>query len=117
IVPPLVPNDWTLLTTAEPGRAERVAVDLSSKPAPSSSSSPSPTVAAWHGTLLPKSDADVWLTAGFARYEKVVATENALREKSGGTLTAGDRREIDLALFRYRTDYRSARTARPEWRA
>jgi hypothetical protein len=116
IIPPLVPNDWTVLTTTEPGRAERVAADLTGKPTTSAPASP-PTVAAWHGTLLPKLDADVWLTSGFARYERVVATENALREKSDGKLTDADRHEIDLALFRYRTDYRSARAARPAWRA
>lgn len=113
IIRPLVPNDWTVLTTHPPGKADRVAVDLSGRPDPQAPAVPPPTVAAWHGTLLPKTDADVWLTAAFARYERVVALENALREKSGGKLTAADRREIELALFRYRTDYLSAKVTRP----
>jgi hypothetical protein len=115
IIRPLVPNDWTVIAAAEPAKADKVAVDLSGRlasPAPAP-----PTVAAWHGTLLPKSDADVWLTAAFARYERVVATEHALRERSGGKLTAADRREIELALFRYRTDYLSAKMTRPAWRS
>ena len=61
--------------------------------------------------------ADVWLTAAFARYERIVAMENALRERSGGRLTAADRREVELALFRYRTDYLSAKAAQPAWRS
>ena len=112
---PLVPNDWTVLTTAEPGKTDRVAVDLDGKPAPAPSPPP-PTVPAWHGTLLPRTDADVWLTAGFAGYERLVALETARREKSGGKPSAADRREYELGLFRYRTDYLSARAARPDWR-
>lgn len=116
IIRPLVPNDWTVLAPDPPGKADRVAADLLGKPAPPAPVAP-PTVAAWHGTLLPKTDADVWLTAAFARYERVVALENALREKSGGKLTPADRREVELSLFRYRTDSLSAKAARPAWRS
>lgn len=116
IIRPLVPNDWTVLTPAAPGKADKVAADLSGRPTPLAPAV-LPTVAAWHGTLLPKTDADVWLTAAFARYERVVATENALREKSGGKLTPADRREVELVLFRYRTDYLAAKVARPAWRS
>ena len=38
--------------------------------------------AAWHGTLLPRSDADIWLAAAFADYEKIVALEQAIRDKA-----------------------------------
>ncbi len=33
--------------------------------------------AAWHGTLLPESDAEIWLTTAFANYERIVAQEKA----------------------------------------
>ena len=33
--------------------------------------------AAWHGTLLPNSDAEIWLTTAFANYERIVAQEKA----------------------------------------
>jgi hypothetical protein len=33
---------------------------------------------AWRGTLLPKTNADIWLAAAFAEYEKVVALEQAI---------------------------------------
>ena len=36
---------------------------------------------AWHGTLLPKTDADVWLATAFADYERIVALENAFRKR------------------------------------
>ena len=75
-------NDWTVLTTAAPGKADRIAADLTGRPAPPAAPLP-PTVPAWRGTLLPKTDADVWLTAAFARYERLVAMENAMRERSG----------------------------------
>jgi hypothetical protein len=115
IIRSLVPNDWTVITTVEPGRADRVAADLSGKKFPAAPAAP-PTVPAWHGTLLPKTDADVWLTAAFARYERVVALENALKEKSDGKLSAADRKEIELTLFGYRTDYLTAKAAQPKWR-
>ena len=38
--------------------------------------------AAWHGTLLPESDADIWLAAAFSDYEKIVALEKSLLRKA-----------------------------------
>jgi Phospholipase B len=115
ILRPLVPNDWTVLTTAVPGRADRVAADLAEKPDPAPRELP-PTRPAWHGTLLPKGDADVWLTAGSAQLERLVALEEALQKRSGGRLSRADRNELDLALFRHRADYLAAKAARPAWR-
>ena len=37
---------------------------------------------AWHGTLLPQTDADIWLAAAFADYERIVAHERELRGDS-----------------------------------
>jgi hypothetical protein len=116
---PLIPNDWVVLTPAEPAKgaateiadiADRV-TELADK---TDKHADPPTVPAWHGTLLPESDADVWLTAGFAEYERVVALENALREKSDtGSQSDEDRERVSLALFCYRSDYLSAKAARP----
>ena len=113
IIRPMVPNDWTVLDPyVTPAKSERVAADLGGRSIAPPSPAP-PTVPAWHGTLLPKTDADVWLTAGFAAYERVVAAENAFRGKANGRLGGPDRQEIDLMLFRHRTDYLSAKAARP----
>ncbi len=121
---PLIPNDWTVLTPANPGEPRAAAsglpevADISERvpePVADKQADP-PTVPAWHGTLLPESDADLWLTAGFAEYERVVALENALREKvDGGELSGDDAERVELALFRYRSDYLAARAARPGW--
>ena len=62
------------------------------------------TTAAWHGTLLPKTDAESGCR-GFAQYERIVALENALRKRSKGELTAADRERLAVALFAYAANY------------
>jgi hypothetical protein len=111
----LVPNEWTLVSPTVPVRSEMVAVDLGGKEPPFTRSQP-PTAPAWHGTLLPETDADVWLTAGFARCERLVALEHALAKRSGGKLTTADREELAVAIFGQQSDYHAARAARPSWR-
>ena len=51
--------------------------------------------AAWHGTILPRSDADIWLAAAFADYEKIVALEQAIREQ--GRRSHAQRRPSEIA--------------------
>jgi hypothetical protein len=118
-VRPLVSNPWSILSANEPSRGpESVALDV---PEPLDSplrsarrqeeERPLPTVAAWHGTLLPKTDADIWLATGFADYEKIVAREHAFRErheKAGGGedgLTSGDRDRLAVQRFASRSRY------------
>ncbi len=61
---------------------------------------------AWHGTLLPATDADIWLTTAFANYERIVALENALREKSAAhPLPPKDLDRLGIELFYYRSVY------------
>jgi hypothetical protein len=115
-VQPLVGNPWAVLT-AEPPPADKPAgpavVDL---PNPETGKTEGnargpggddhmPTVPAWYGTLLPGSDADIWLATAFADYERVVAREHALRKRSGGRLTRDDRDRLALDLFAYRAEY------------
>ena len=52
---------------------------------------------AWRGTLLPKTDADIWLAAAFADYEKVVALEHAVafHEEGSGTHFSQPPRKCD----------------------
>ncbi|TMQ32265.1 MAG: hypothetical protein E6K70_19505 [Planctomycetota bacterium] len=85
-IKPLVSNPWTVLHAQPPAREAAggpVAVDV-----PEPMNSPvrtaqieeehqhPPTTPAWHGTLFPKTDADTWLAAAFADYERIVAREN-----------------------------------------
>ena len=64
---------------------------------------------AWHGTILPESDADIWLAAAFADYERIVAREKAIKaHASGGKLGIRDRERLALALFAPTSRYLTA---------
>jgi hypothetical protein len=120
---PLVANDWTVLRPDAPPVASEGAahaVDLATvnpeKPAKpkiiSYFDDPNagqirPTV--WHGTILPKTDADIWLAAAFADYQEIVALENSLKARAeGGKLAAAAQDQIDLALFAPKSRYLAA---------
>ncbi|QEH31642.1 Phospholipase B [Aquisphaera giovannonii] len=124
-VPPLVPNDWTLLRVADPKPAdESPGLGGESRPAnavdlawgsPSRPGHPDiharDHAPAWRGTILPEGDADLWLASAFSGYERVVALEQACRKQAAddggddedGGKASGLGREareaIDLALF------------------
>jgi len=82
---PIVPSGWTVLTTAAPPPASAGAatpVDLKSGDDDGSADSgkdkntlPPP---AWHGTILPAGDGDIWLASAFARFHDYVARERQL---------------------------------------
>ncbi len=86
---PLVAHDWTLIdvqgvklpsVNAE-DKSHRRAVDLEMFPKKGESLDVEFDAThpfAWRGTLLPKNDADTWLAAAFADFEKVVALEHAI---------------------------------------
>jgi len=61
---------------------------------------------AWHGTLLPQNDADIWLSTAFANYERIVALEQSLREQSKQRrLGPAELDQLGVALFAYRSMY------------
>ena len=121
-VAPLVPSDWTVLTT-DPPPAPRpespVAIDLNPSDKgdgddndDAHKSQPPP---AWHGTILPASDADVWLASAFARFHDYVARERQMlagneadksKDKSGNgsmvELTPDQRDQLAVQLFEFR---------------
>jgi hypothetical protein len=114
---PLVSNPWTVLHS-KPGarlRDTRLALDL---PDPNKSSFEAPltteeneagmTKPAWHGTILPTTDADIWLAAAFPAYERIVAVANAATECSDGrsqTLKQADRERLAVEINSYRSRY------------
>jgi hypothetical protein len=117
-------NPWTVLTASPPAKSDKTgpaAVDLPDKiktddSAGKEDKTPAtilredepdvPTLPAWHGTLLPKTDADIWLAAAFADYEKIVALEKALAERADdGRLTAADRDRLAVERFAHRASY------------
>jgi hypothetical protein len=126
---PIVPNDWTVLTTAGPlpavGGEVASAVDLKSMAGDDDEDtgadatkqknhSEPPLV--WHGTILPAGDGDIWLTSGFARFHEYVAREKQMlkghendkeKDKSvqsgdDGGLTQDERDELAVGLFQSR---------------
>src|SRR5262249_4835309 len=74
------------------------------------------TVPAWHGTLLPAEDGDVWLATACADYERLVAQDRAARKRSpkGTELSADERERLSVALYRFRADYFLGARAAPE---
>src|SRR5205814_9354791 len=98
---PLVPNDWTVLTADAPPAAPddaKVAVDLTGRKSGPADQRDHPP--AWHGTILPKTDADAWLAAAFADFEEVVAMEKAMGKDAPEL--------VELALYGARSRYRAA---------
>ena len=86
---PLVAHDWTLIDVKSvvlPPRTEDTdevlaAMDLEAFPKkdePLHVEFEARHPFAWRGTLLPATDADLWLAAAFAEYENVVALEHAV---------------------------------------
>jgi hypothetical protein len=107
-----VSNPWTILHTAAPARSQSttVAVDLPNLNAHPSAASPHRAlldVPAWHGTLLPQGDGDIWLAAAFAEYQRYVAKEKSMRSQHDGTLTQANKDELALDLFAWQSAYGS----------
>jgi hypothetical protein len=116
---PLIPNPWTILHPQPPAdvHSPAIAKDLISPPTKRTDDKAGErerplTVAAWHGTILPKTDADAWLATGFAEYEKLVAQERALGEKAkNGKLSDADRDRVAVTLNGHRSRYLAAAKA------
>jgi hypothetical protein len=121
-VEPLVSNDWTVLRTTPPSRERPDGKVADLEPFPDDDADEEKPDAekkdhdpalkydalhpfAWRGTLLPKTDGDIWLATAFAEYEQVVALENALRREAHDKSTkdhslSPEARDLaDLALF------------------
>jgi hypothetical protein len=113
-IKPLVSNPWTILHAGAPEVTKVLAADVvnpeaKTETAKSDTNDKEPAVLqvpAWHGTLLPATDADVWLTTAFAEYERIMAKDKSRR--GGREATAKDREQLGLDLFAYRSRYRDA---------
>ncbi|MEJ7636658.1 MAG: hypothetical protein WKF75_01405, partial [Singulisphaera sp.] len=97
-IKPLVSNDWTILkgdAPAPPPSDAKQAVDLEGdgdKPEEAKAEDRLIRPAAWHGTILPGADADLWLAAAFADFERFVALERALKGDGGKLSKAAEER-------------------------
>jgi hypothetical protein len=121
-VRPLVSNPWAVLHAAAPEKGDlkgAVVADLygsitarEEQAAQRKKDKPAATVPAWHGTLLPKTDADTWLAAAFAEYERIYSLEKALKKQAGKKgLSTDERDRLAVALYAYRSSYLAAARA------
>ncbi len=120
-VQPLVGNPWAVLHAGPPeGKPFPLALDVHDpesgkcKLEERKKSDEMTTVAAWHGTILPQTDADDWLAAAFAAYEPIAALDNAYRKQAKGTPTPADRDQVAVRLFAYKADYALGTRTAPE---
>lgn len=92
----LEPQGWTTLGITAPAPDVGTEVKAEAQPAP-----PVPVAqlpAAWRGTLLPKSDADIWLAVAFAEFERIVALEHSNLRKGDDARQAADKMAKTLGL-------------------
>jgi Phospholipase B len=107
-IKPLVSNDWTTLTGEAPPNppdGSKTAIDLTGAPYHPEHSGHEVYSPAWHGTILPRNDADTWLAAGFADYEGIVSFEKSLGEEAK---EGAGRERVDLELYGPRSRYLTA---------
>jgi hypothetical protein len=108
----LVSNPWTILHPDAPAETKAngtkpidIAEKIGQYPKSLGIAGHPQTVAAWHGTILPKTDADLWLASSFAEFERLVAMENAfLAENNGGELNNHQKARLALERNRFRTE-------------
>jgi hypothetical protein len=117
-IEPLVSNPWAVLHVGPPAKDDKkgpLVVDLRGLRAKErydkamkerEERDAAPSKAAWHGTLLPKTDADVWLAAAFADYERIYAREKQLTQD--GKLSKADREQLAVDLFACRSKHLAA---------
>jgi Phospholipase B len=124
---PLVSNPWTVLhpgIPGDPGAAADRIVDLHDPKTGKSrldlasaderrTRRHTATLPAWHGSLLPSTDVDLWLVSSYPTYQGWAAHDNTLRE-SGKELTARQRDQLGVALFAERSLYELGARAREE---
>jgi hypothetical protein len=125
-IQPLAGNPWTVLTAAAPPKVEvpgPAVVDLHdvetgrTRRGMTSRDAVEPTtVPAWHGTVLPAEDGDVWLASAFAGYERIVALEKGFRKRSAGRtdLLPFEKERLSVALYAYRAEYQLGSRAAQE---
>lgn len=107
-IKPLIHNPWTILGPNPPLPGDDEISDdrpnLHKTIAPASIKTVDEP--AWHGTLLPAGDPDIWLSTAFANYERIVALEKRLKRQSPtGALRGDELEELGVELSYYRSLY------------
>ncbi|MFO0846305.1 MAG: C45 family autoproteolytic acyltransferase/hydrolase, partial [Gemmataceae bacterium] len=110
-VRPLVSNPWTVLggnapPTGKPVRLADLHDPERDKPFASADAEPEPhTGTAWRGTVLAKTDADLWLAAAFPAAERLASLERALAGEKDGKLSPKARDRLAVERHAYRALY------------
>lgn len=118
-IDPLVSNPWTILHGGAPAGEELVEAPADLRDGDQGGGEDekgdrrrdqtAPSQLVWRGTLLPKSDGDIWLAAAFADYHRTVAKEHGMLTASdGGCLCAADMSKLATSLYSVRARYLSA---------
>jgi hypothetical protein len=100
-IKPLLPNPWTLLHVERPNKTSTKTVDF--RQGGGGDFERGNATPLWRGTLLPKSEGDVWFTGAFAEYEKLYSMEKRL--KRDGSLSVEDQQSLAVARYPHRTAY------------
>lgn len=107
-IKPLIHNPWTTLGANSPAMGdEEVPADRPNLRKPIVAA-PIKIVEepAWHGTLLPAGESDIWLTTAFANYERIVSLQKKLeRQSATGELHGDDLGELGVEISYYRSLY------------
>jgi hypothetical protein len=113
VVRSIVGNDWTVLDFRRPlvtTSDAPVAVDLGPSWSRLRSSGPGDaSKPAWKGTLIPRTNGDVWLATAFAEYERIVSLEKSLTPPDPKNPTSQEAAaRLALAHFGPRSRYMTA---------
>jgi hypothetical protein len=113
-IQPLVSNPWTVLHAQAPAKETGIvaAVDLGivkekQEEKAKSEDDEDDNDASWHGTLLPKINADIWLATAFADYERYYSLEKSLRKASDGALKLEDRDRLAAERFAHLSNFKT----------
>ena len=101
-IKPLVKHEWTLLTPLAPTPQKTDVVAIAAKILPDDADAE----LAWRGTLLPQTDADIWLATAFADYHEIVVLERMSQKKVEAVA------KMQKALQECRTQYANASKTR-----
>jgi hypothetical protein len=102
-IKPLEPQGWTILGVTAPAKdSGKEAPIIAALKAPKGGRKSNVVLpAVWRGTLLPKTDADIWLATAFADYERLVAGEH-VQLRDGATAEKA-RELLEKAVAGYKT--------------
>jgi hypothetical protein len=103
-IKPLVKNEWTILGTAAPVKHQANQAAPLLKDAKGNAVAPvaPEEEPVWRGTLLPKTDGDIWLAVAFVRYHDLVAQARASVKKGETAKTAAAWLQQEVEQYRNR---------------